>query len=80
MQAYIMDAYPKYTASVSAESQALRSVLAFTLPIFAPQMYVSLGYGWGINTLAFFSLALGVPAPLILWKFGATLRRKEPPW
>ncbi|KAF2139773.1 uncharacterized protein K452DRAFT_300277 [Aplosporella prunicola CBS 121167] len=74
MQAYVMDAFPHHTASASAASQFLRNVFAFAFPIFAPKMYKNLGYGWGNSLLAFLFLAFGVPAPLVLWKYGAKLR------
>lgn len=74
MQAYVLDAFPDQTASASAASQFLRSIFAFAFPIFAPEMYDNLGYGWGNSLLAFLFLAFGVPAPIILWKYGASLR------
>ncbi|MCJ1391464.1 hypothetical protein MMC18_004328 [Xylographa bjoerkii] len=76
MQAYVLDSFPEYTASATAASQFLRSLTAFAFPIFAPSMYQALGYGWGNSVLAFLSLLIGVPAPLLLWKFGARLRAK----
>ncbi|KAI0148034.1 MFS general substrate transporter [Hypoxylon sp. NC0597] len=76
MQAYVMDSYPKHVASASAASQMLRNVTGFAFPLFAPKMYQSLGYGWGNSLLAFVFLAIGIPAPLILWKYGAKLRAK----
>ncbi|KAI1379252.1 MFS general substrate transporter [Hypoxylon crocopeplum] len=81
MQAYVMDSFPKHVASASAASQLLRNITAFTFPLFAPKMYDSLGYGWGNSLLAFVSIALGVPGPIILWKYGAKLRAKgKPQW
>ncbi len=59
--------------------QMPRSVAAFAFPLFAPKMYQTLGYGWGNSTLAFVYLAVCVPAPVILWKYGATLRAKGKP-
>lgn len=76
MQAYVLDSFPKYTSSATAASQFLRSITAFVFPIFAPSMYQALGYGWGNSVLAFLSLIIGIPAPLLLWKFGARLRAK----
>lgn len=76
MQAYVLDSFPKYTSSASAASQFLRSVTAFAFPIFAPSMYSALGYGWGNSLLGFLSLVIGLPAPLLLWKFGARLRER----
>ncbi|KAK4244587.1 major facilitator superfamily domain-containing protein [Corynascus novoguineensis] len=81
MQAYVMDAYSTYVASAAAASQFLRSVAGFAFPLFAPLMYHSLGYGWGNSLLAILSLALGLPAPLLLWKYGARIRASaEPQW
>jgi hypothetical protein len=81
MQAYVMDSFPKYVASASAASQLLRSIAGFAFPIFAPRLYWALGYGWGNALLAFLFLAIGVPAPLLLWKFGAKLRAMgKPQW
>ncbi|MCJ1290234.1 hypothetical protein MMC34_001770 [Xylographa carneopallida] len=74
MQVYVLDAYADYTASASAASQLLRSIFGFAFPIFAPQMYGALGYGWGNSLLAFVFLAVGVPAPVVLWRYGARLR------
>lgn len=81
MQAYVMDSFPKYVASANAASQFLRNIAGFAFPIFAPSLYLVLGYGWGNALLAFLFLAIGVPAPLILWKFGAKLRGMgKPQW
>lgn len=81
MQAYVMDAYRTYVASAAAASQFLRSIFGFAFPLFAPLMYRQLGYGWGNSLLAFLFLALGVPAPLLLWRYGAKIRAKgKPQW
>lgn len=76
MQAYVMEAFIEYTASATAASQFLRNIFAFGFPIFAPKMYSTLGYGWGNTLLASLFLLLGIPAPFILWKSGALLRKK----
>ena len=39
-------------------------------PFHSPQLYECLGYGWGNSLLGFLYLAMGVPAPLLLWKWG----------
>lgn len=79
MQAYVLDAFPKHTASASASSQFPRNIFAFVFPIFAPQLYQNLGHGWGNSLLAFIYLGIGVPAPFILWYYGAKLREKGKP-
>jgi MFS family permease len=76
IQAYIIDAYPDHASSATGASQFLRSLSAFTFPLFAPTMYRALGYGWGNSVLALFALLVGVPAPLILWRYGAKLRAR----
>ena len=75
-QAYIVEAYPDYTASAGAASMLPRNIFAFAFPIFAPGLYKSLGYGIGNTVLASIAVVLGVPAPFVLWKYGARLRRK----
>ncbi|KAI1078848.1 MFS general substrate transporter [Whalleya microplaca] len=81
LQAYVMESYRKYVASASAASQFLRSIAGFAFPIFAPAMYQNLGYGWGNSLLAFTFIAIGWPAPFLLWKFGAKLRALgKPQW
>ena len=37
-------------------------------------MYDALGYGWGNSVLAFAGIAIGLPAPCILWWYGQKLR------
>lgn len=81
MQAYVLDSFPKYASSAMAAFQFLRNVTAFAFPIFAPSMYQALGYGWGNSLLGFLSLIIGIPAPFVLWKYGAILRAKgKPQW
>ncbi|KAF2119636.1 major facilitator superfamily domain-containing protein [Lophiotrema nucula] len=76
LSAYVIDAYPEHTSSATAASQFLRSLTAFLFPLFTPAMYGRLGYGWGNTMLAFAGLLIGVPAPLLVWKYGARLRAK----
>ncbi|KAJ6005529.1 efflux pump antibiotic resistance protein [Penicillium sp. IBT 35674x] len=76
MTAYIMEAYPEHTGSAGAAQQFMRSLTAFLFPLFAPTMYNVLGYGWGNTTIGLIGLFVGLPAPLIIWYYGATLRAK----
>ena len=76
LQAYIIDIYPEHASSATAAQQFLRSLAAFALPLASPKMYSELGYGWGNSMLAFMTLAFAVPAPLLLWYFGPSLREK----
>lgn len=74
LQAYVIDSYPDHTSSALAASQLVRSLTAFGFPLFAPRLYAALGYGWGNSLLALVSAAIGIPAPLVLYMFGARLR------
>lgn len=77
MQAYVVDAYPRYAASAMAAVLVLRSLAGFGFPLFAPSMYDTLGYGWGNSLLAFVAIVLGVPSPYLLWKYGEVLRARS---
>ncbi|KAK9326650.1 major facilitator superfamily domain-containing protein [Lipomyces starkeyi] len=78
IQTYLVDAYTRYAASAIAAATVLRSLAAFGFPLFAPTMYKALDYGWGNSVIAFAALGLGIPAPLLLWRFGETLRKRSP--
>jgi hypothetical protein len=60
---YILDTYPKHTASASAASQVLKFLAGFVFPIFAPAMYGRLDLGWGNSVLGFISLGFGLGGP-----------------
>ena len=75
---YLVDAYTQYAASAIAAAAVLRSLAGFGFPLFAPYLYDDLGYGWGGSVLAFIAIGLGVPAPLLIWRFGAALRARSP--
>ncbi|KAM0232910.1 hypothetical protein ACHAPO_007368 [Fusarium lateritium] len=76
LQAYLMDSYPDHTSSAIAAQQFPRSLAAFLFPLFTPQMYSALGYGWGNSALAFVELTLAIAAPIMLLKYGARLRAR----
>ena len=73
MLAYLFDEV-EHAASANAAGRLLSMVLGFAFPIFGPQMYHNLSYGWGNSLLAFLFLILAAPLPLILWVWGAELR------
>lgn len=77
IQTYIVDAYTRYAASAIGAATVLRSLAGFGFPLFAPAMYNKLDYGWGNSVLGFIGVALGIPAPFLLWKYGALLRAKS---
>jgi multidrug resistance protein len=76
-QTYIVDAYSRFAASAVGSAVVLRSLAGFGFPLFAPYMYDALGLDWGNSMLAFIGIGLGIPAPLLLWKYGPTLRAKS---
>ncbi|KAF1849204.1 MFS general substrate transporter [Cucurbitaria berberidis CBS 394.84] len=72
--AYQIGEFAEYAASAGAASRSVSYILAFVFPIFAPDMYARLGYGWGNSTLAFVSMGVGLPACAAMWFWGAKLR------
>ncbi|KAH8889766.1 MFS general substrate transporter [Thozetella sp. PMI_491] len=76
-QAYIIDAYGHYAASALAAFSVLRSIVAAFLPLGGPKLYANLGLGWGNSLLGFICVAL-IPAPLLVYKYGAYLRERFP--
>lgn len=76
-QTYIVDTYSTYAASAVASVTVLRSLAGFGFPLFARSMYNALGLGWGNSVLGFVAIAIGVPAPFILWRYGESLRAKS---
>ena len=77
IQIYLVDSYTRYAASAIAAVTVLRSLAGFSFPLFAPAMYKALKYGWGNSVLGFIAIAIGIPAPFMLWKFGEALRAKS---
>ncbi|OWP06451.1 MFS multidrug transporter [Marssonina coronariae] len=71
IQTYTVDAYTRYAASAIGAATVLRSLAGFGMPLFAPYMYAALDFGWGNSLLAFVGIALGWPAPILLWKYAA---------
>lgn len=77
IQTYLQDAYTMFAASALAAAVVLRSLAGFALPLFAPDMYEALGYGWGNTLLAGVAVVLGWPAPVLLWAYGEKLRSRS---
>ncbi|KAI1819461.1 MFS general substrate transporter [Xylaria intraflava] len=76
-QAYIIDAYPLYSASGLAAFIVLRSVVAAFLPLAGPSLFGSLGLGWGSSVLGFITIGL-IPIPLLVLIFGTKMRKRFP--
>ncbi|KND87841.1 putative transporter [Tolypocladium ophioglossoides CBS 100239] len=77
VQAYIVDAYPQYAASGLAAFTVLRCTVGAFLPLAGPQMYKTLGVGWGSSVLGFIAVAL-IPIPTLIYKYGRWMRIRFP--
>jgi MFS family permease len=71
---YLVDCYPMYAASAIAANTVFRSLVGMLLPLAGPSMYGNLGLGWG-NSLLGFLCVIMIPVPLLLYRFGARLRK-----
>ncbi|KAI1107580.1 major facilitator superfamily domain-containing protein [Jackrogersella minutella] len=78
LQGFLVDSYQRYAASAVGAATVLRSLAGFGFPLFAPSLYGRLGYGWGNTLMALLGVAIGWPGPILLWKYGETLRRRSP--
>ncbi|KAH6665542.1 major facilitator superfamily domain-containing protein [Halenospora varia] len=75
-QAYLVDAFPLYSASAVAANTVLRSVAGAFLPLAGPRMYATLGLGWGNSLLAFIAILL-IPFPVLLVVYGERIRKSR---
>ncbi|KAH9945465.1 MFS polyamine transporter [Epithele typhae] len=75
IQTYVVDAFTLHAASALAAVTFLRSLAGFSFPLFAPAMYQALGFGKGDTILAAFAIAVGIPSPFLLWKYGERVRK-----
>ncbi|ETN43755.1 uncharacterized protein HMPREF1541_02914 [Cyphellophora europaea CBS 101466] len=79
-QAYVVDAYTdeindvNYAASATGAAAFVRTMAGFSFPLFAPRLYQTLGVGGGNALLAGVAAAVGLVAPVVLWRWGARLR------
>ncbi|KAH7389845.1 multidrug transporter [Pyrenochaeta sp. MPI-SDFR-AT-0127] len=74
---YVIDAYAKYAASAIAGIAFLENFMAAFLPLATHSMYQTLGFQWASSLLGFMALALSF-IPLILLKYGKSIRRRSP--
>ncbi|GAC97403.1 multidrug transporter [Pseudozyma hubeiensis SY62] len=72
---YLVDAFVPYSASATACAVLIRSLLAAAFPLCAEYMFEALGYGWSCTLLAGIGL-LGLPVPLVLFRYGEGLRSR----
>lgn len=74
---YLADSVPLYSASAVSAGVSLRCLFAFVFPLFSPQLYDTLGQGWGNSLLALITVIFGLPAPVLLFLYGDKLREKS---
>lgn len=74
LQAYLVDMSPRFAASLIAAAAIFRSLFGFAFPLFASIMYERLGYGWGNTMCAIIAVLLGVPFPILCYKYGFRIR------
>ncbi|GAM41495.1 hypothetical protein TCE0_042r14657 [Talaromyces pinophilus] len=74
--AYLYDEFTTHAASANAANRLLSNIMGFVFPLFAPQLYERLDYGWGNSLLAFIWIVTVVPIPFVLWVWGDRLRAK----
>ncbi|KAL1852399.1 hypothetical protein Daus18300_012233, partial [Diaporthe australafricana] len=72
--AYQLDEFVEHAASANAATRVLSYSLGFAFPIFGPDLYDRLGYGWGNSMLAFLWVVVCFPMPTIFWLWGDKLR------
>jgi hypothetical protein len=77
IQTYTIDSFPSFAASAVAALTVSRSAFGAFLPLAGPSMYAALGYGWGNSVLGFIAIAL-IPAPLLIYRFGGSIRKNHP--
>ncbi|KAM0244424.1 hypothetical protein ACHAP5_006226 [Fusarium lateritium] len=77
IQAYAIDCYPGYAASVTATITAARALFGALLPLAGPKMFSTLGLGWGNSLLGFLAL-LFVPVPVLFNRYGKAIRERFP--
>ena len=79
--AYLLDEYTTSAASAHAAARCMSNTLGFAFPLFAPEVFNTLGYGWGCNVLAFAWLVVATLVCVGVWVLGSRLRavgrRKE---
>ncbi|KAI9742530.1 MAG: hypothetical protein M1818_003670 [Claussenomyces sp. TS43310] len=71
---YLIDVYLINANSALSGNTVIRSLFGGGFPLFAAPMYHKLGTQWATSLLGFLALAF-VPAPILLWKYGAKIRK-----
>ncbi|EXJ92487.1 hypothetical protein A1O3_01039 [Capronia epimyces CBS 606.96] len=75
VQNYYIDSFSQYAASAIAGGSVFRSLVGGLVPLFAPQLFDKVGYGWGISCFGFVAVLIA-PSPLLFYYFGGRLRER----
>lgn len=73
---YLTDCYGPFGASALAANAVLRSLFGAVFPLFATNMYHSLGVPWATSVLGFVALAMA-PLPWLFYRFGPRIRARS---
>lgn len=63
-----------WSASAMASLWAIKSLGGFAFPLFAIDMFNSLGWGWSGSLLALLNIVVGVPIAVLIISYGSRLR------
>jgi hypothetical protein len=69
----MIDVYLMFANSAIAANTLFRSALGGGFPLFATQMYKTLGIPWATSLLGFLTAAM-IPVPILFYIYGAKLR------
>ncbi|CAI7568833.1 unnamed protein product [Penicillium bialowiezense] len=70
---YIIDVYMMFANSAIAANTLVRSTVGGAFPLFAAQMYQSLGVAWASSVLGFITVAM-IPIPILFFIYGSKIR------
>lgn len=73
---YLGDAYPNDIAAIYAGNDLFRSAFGAGFPLFADQMFETLGLDWGNSLLGFLTLCF-IPIIFFLWWKGESIRKRS---
>lgn len=74
--AYLTDCYGRYGASALAANGLLCRLFGAAFPLFAANLYDTLGVTWGNSLLGFIAAAMA-PMPFFFYHFGPKLRERS---
>ena len=72
---YLVDTFPRYSASAVAVQTFMRSIFAAVFPLFIHPIYNAMGIDWATSVFGFFAVAL-VPIPFLFYVYGPKIRAK----